>query len=38
MVAAVSVPFLAGAEPARMEEIRIAAIDAARAISEAMPI
>jgi DNA-binding IclR family transcriptional regulator len=38
MVAAVSVPFLAGAEPGRMEEIRIAAIDTARAISEAMPI
>lgn len=38
MVAAISVPFLAGAEPARMEEIRVAAVDTARAISEAMPI
>ena len=35
--AALSVPFLAGAEPSRMEEIRMAAIGAARAISEAIP-
>jgi DNA-binding IclR family transcriptional regulator len=35
--AALSVPFLAGAEPTRMEEIRMAAIAAARAMSEAMP-
>jgi DNA-binding IclR family transcriptional regulator len=38
LVAAVSVPFLAGAGPARMEEIRIAAVDAAKAMSEAMPL
>ncbi len=38
LVAAISVPFLAGAEPSRMEEIRIAAIDAGRAMSEAMPV
>jgi DNA-binding IclR family transcriptional regulator len=38
MVAAISVPFLAGAEPSRMEEIRIAAIAAAKNMSEAMPI
>lgn len=38
VVAAISVPFLAGAEPSRMEEIRIAAIDAARAMSEAIPV
>ncbi|WP_244470463.1 IclR family transcriptional regulator [Microvirga vignae] len=37
LAAAVSVPFLAGAEPSRMEEIRIAAIEAARAITNAMP-
>ena len=37
MVAAISVPFLAGTEPTRMEDIRAAAIDAARAISTAMP-
>jgi DNA-binding IclR family transcriptional regulator len=35
--AALSVPFLAGTEPTRMEEIRMAAIAAARAMSEAMP-
>ena len=35
--AALSVPFLVGAEPSRMEEIRMAAIAAARAISEAIP-
>ena len=38
MVAAISVPFLAGTEPRRMEEIRLAAIDAAKAMSSAMPI
>jgi DNA-binding IclR family transcriptional regulator len=38
VVAAISVPFLAGAEPSRMEEIRVAAIDAARAMSEAIPV
>jgi DNA-binding IclR family transcriptional regulator len=38
LAAAISVPFLAGAEPSRMEEIRIAAIAAARSMSEAMPI
>ena len=38
LVAAISVPFLAGAEASRMEEIRVAAIDAARAMSEAMPV
>jgi DNA-binding IclR family transcriptional regulator len=38
LVAAVSVPFLAGAEPSRMEEIRVAAMDTARAMSEAMPV
>ncbi len=38
VVAAISVPYLAGAEPSRMEEIRLAAIDAARAMSEAMPV
>ncbi|PVE21394.1 IclR family transcriptional regulator [Microvirga sp. KLBC 81] len=37
LAAAVSVPFLAGAEPSRMEEIRMAAIDTGRAISDAMP-
>jgi DNA-binding IclR family transcriptional regulator len=37
LVAAISVPFLAGAEPRRMEEIRAAAIDTARAMSAAMP-
>ncbi|WP_245446464.1 IclR family transcriptional regulator [Neorhizobium sp. T25_27] len=37
VVAALSIPYLAGAEASRMEEIRLAAIDAARAISEAMP-
>jgi DNA-binding IclR family transcriptional regulator len=35
--AALSVPFLAGAEASRMEEIRMAAIATARAMSEAMP-
>ena len=37
MEAALSVPFLAGTEPSRMEEIRMAAIATARAMSEAMP-
>ncbi len=37
MVAALSIPFLAGTTPHRMEEIRIAAIDAARAMSAAIP-
>ena len=37
MEAAISVPFLAGTEPSRMEEIRMAAIDTARAMSEALP-
>ncbi|RUT28636.1 IclR family transcriptional regulator [Arsenicitalea aurantiaca] len=37
MIAALSVPFLAGAEPSRMEEIRLAVIEAARALSDAIP-
>ncbi len=37
VLAALSVPFLAGTDPERMEEIRRASISAARAISEAMP-
>ena len=37
MVGAVSVPFLSGTEPARMEIIRMAAIETAAAISQAMP-
>lgn len=37
MVAAVSVPFLTGTETARMEIIRIAAIETAEKISRAMP-
>jgi len=37
VVAAISVPFLAGTPASRMEDIRIAAIDAARAMSAAMP-
>lgn len=37
MVGALSVPFLAGAEANRMEEIRVAAIDMAKTISHAMP-
>jgi DNA-binding IclR family transcriptional regulator len=37
VLAALSVPFLAGTDPERMEQIRRAAIAAARAISEAMP-
>lgn len=35
--AALSVPFLAGTEASRMEEIRMAAIATARAMSEALP-
>jgi DNA-binding IclR family transcriptional regulator len=35
--AALSVPFLAGVEPRRMEEIRLAAIASAKAMSAAMP-
>ena len=38
VVAALSIPFLSGTEPARMEVIRIATIDAAAAISRAMPV
>jgi DNA-binding IclR family transcriptional regulator len=37
LAAAVSVPFLAGAEPSRTEEIRMAAIETARAMTNAMP-
>lgn len=37
VVAALSVPFLAGTEASRMEEIRMAAIATANAISNAMP-
>jgi DNA-binding IclR family transcriptional regulator len=37
VLAALSVPFLAGTDPGRMEDIRRAAIAAARSISEAMP-
>jgi DNA-binding IclR family transcriptional regulator len=37
MEAALSIPFLAGTEPSRMEEIRMTAIATARAMSEAMP-
>jgi DNA-binding IclR family transcriptional regulator len=37
VVAAISVPFLAGTAPSRMEEIRLAAIEAAGAMSAAMP-
>lgn len=36
LAAAVSVPFLAGTEPSRMEEIRLAVIETARAISAAL--
>ncbi|MAN76745.1 MAG: transcriptional regulator [Rhizobiales bacterium] len=36
MVAAQSVPFLAGTEPSRMEEIRLAALDTAQAITKDM--
>ncbi len=37
MVAAISVPFLAGTPPARVEEIRLAAITTAQAVTAAMP-
>jgi DNA-binding IclR family transcriptional regulator len=37
MVAAVSVPFLAGTDPDRMERIRLAAVAAARGLTAAMP-
>jgi DNA-binding IclR family transcriptional regulator len=37
MIAAISVPFLAGTEPSRMEEIRLATIAAARALSQIIP-
>jgi DNA-binding IclR family transcriptional regulator len=37
MVAAISVPFLAGTEPGRTEEIRLATIRAARALTAAIP-
>ena len=37
MVAALSVPFLAGTEPSRMEDIRLACIAAAKAISANIP-
>ena len=37
MIAAISVPFLAGTEPTRMEEIRLAVIAAAKSLSEAIP-
>lgn len=37
MVAALSIPFLAGTEASRMEEIRLATINAAKAISAAIP-
>ena len=36
LLAAISVPFLAGTEPSRMEEIRMAAIGAAKALSKAL--
>jgi DNA-binding IclR family transcriptional regulator len=37
MVAALSIPFLAGAEPSRMEDIRLAVIATAKLISTAIP-
>ncbi len=37
MVAAISIPFLAGTEPTRVEEIRMSTIAAARAISHELP-
>lgn len=37
MVAALSVPFLAGTEPRRVEDIRLAAIASAKALSAAIP-
>jgi DNA-binding IclR family transcriptional regulator len=38
MIAAVSVPFLAGTEASRMEEIRLAVIQAAKAMTQGMPL
>ncbi|KEQ06308.1 MULTISPECIES: IclR family transcriptional regulator [Pseudorhizobium] len=38
MLAAVSVPFLAGTQPSRMEEIRMAAMETAKAISAVIPV
>ncbi len=37
LVAAISAPFLAGTEPSRMEEIRLATIAAAKALTAAIP-
>ena len=37
VIAAISVPFLAGTEPARMEEIRLAVIEAAKDFTRAVP-
>ncbi|HEY0854974.1 MAG TPA: IclR family transcriptional regulator [Devosia sp.] len=37
VVAALSIPFLAGAEPSRMEDIRLAAIATAKDVSAAIP-
>jgi DNA-binding IclR family transcriptional regulator len=37
MVAAISVPFLAGTEPSRMEDIRLRTIAAAKALTAAIP-
>jgi hypothetical protein len=37
MVAALSVPFLAGTEPGRMEEIRLHTIAAAKQLSAVIP-
>jgi DNA-binding IclR family transcriptional regulator len=37
MVAAISIPYLAGTEPSRMEEIRLATIAAARNLTAAIP-
>jgi DNA-binding IclR family transcriptional regulator len=38
LIAAISVPFLAGTESSRMEEIRMAAIDAGKTLSNLMPV
>ncbi len=37
MVAALSVPFLAGTEPSRMEDVRLATIATAKALTAAIP-
>ena len=37
MVAALSVPFLAGTDPDRMEDIRLATIATAKAMTSAIP-